>query len=279
MDVTIRKEKYLIDIESGLTFTCIKNSYSKMHSHDFFEVCLIISGEICHILNGKEQHLSEGYVILIKPGDVHCFYKPQEHSLTMINFMISKKIFSNLIDYLCIGSYLLEKNILGKITDDEKISFFFSEYDLIAKLPKYKEQEIYLKAKQLLSDILISVLLQNLALSNNPPPLWFDTMLCEMNKKENYNVGVQKMYEISKKSPEYISRLFRKHINMTPTEYINAVRLENVRMLLTNTDMNILDICYEAGFNSLSNFYKAFEQFFGFPPGYFRKDIGVKKKR
>lgn len=278
LDITIRKEKYLINNEIGLILDYSENQCYAAHSHDFFELFLLISGKITHQLNNETQFLSKGHIILVKPGDVHSINRYKKNSFAIMNFLISKKTYHHLTTFLFSNASPFNQSIVGKITDTNKISDYYSEFLKITKIPSYKKQEINLLSKQLLSNILISLNLHNAHISTHSAPLWFDDLLIEMNKKENYTCGVPRMVEISKKSPEYISRLFKKYLNITPTEHINSVKLHHARVLLTNTNMTILDICYDCGFNSLSNFYKAFETLYGFSPGYFRKDISAHKK-
>ncbi|MBC8015434.1 MAG: methylphosphotriester-DNA--protein-cysteine methyltransferase family protein [Sporomusaceae bacterium] len=83
--------------------------------------------------------------------------------------------------------------------------------------------------------------------------------------------------ELSNKSKElgasqnYLSRLFRQQLNMTPVEYINKLRVGKAMQMLSNTDTTILDIALLCGFGSLSNFYEFFKKHVGLTPKEYRK--------
>ena len=72
-------------------------------------------------------------------------------------------------------------------------------------------------------------------------------------------------------TPEHLSRVFRKYLNETPTDYINELRLNYAANLLSNSDENIPFISMEAGFENLSHFYHLFKKKFNTSPAEFRK--------
>lgn len=73
-------------------------------------------------------------------------------------------------------------------------------------------------------------------------------------------------------SQNHIIRLFHKNFGMTPTEYVNKLRIKKALSLLSDTDMNILDISISSGFGSLSNFYSSFRRQMKTTPSTYRKN-------
>jgi len=67
-------------------------------------------------------------------------------------------------------------------------------------------------------------------------------------------------------SPRQLERLFRKHLNRTPTRYYLDLRLERARSLLMQTDMSVLDIALACGFVSASHFSKCYRECFNCTP-------------
>lgn len=61
-------------------------------------------------------------------------------------------------------------------------------------------------------------------------------------------------------SPFYLERLFKQVKAETPRAYLEKIRIDKAAHLLKHTDYTILEICYEAGFQSPSNFYKVFRR-------------------
>ncbi len=60
-------------------------------------------------------------------------------------------------------------------------------------------------------------------------------------------------------SPFYLERLFKQETSETPRTYLEKIRIDKAAHLLKSTALTNLEICYEAGFQSPSNFYKVFE--------------------
>ncbi|HWR61248.1 MAG TPA: Ada metal-binding domain-containing protein [Clostridia bacterium] len=77
-------------------------------------------------------------------------------------------------------------------------------------------------------------------------------------------------------SMSYLTRLFRKQLGVTPVRYVAGLRIDKAAELLAGTDKDILDIAYEAGFRSLSSFYRSFRGMTGCTPKKYRKEGGKK---
>lgn len=71
-------------------------------------------------------------------------------------------------------------------------------------------------------------------------------------------------------SESAFSHYFKKRTGQSFTSYLLDYRLGVVTKLLTETNMSINEICYEAGFNSLSNFNRAFKKKHSLSPKEFK---------
>jgi AraC-like DNA-binding protein len=77
--------------------------------------------------------------------------------------------------------------------------------------------------------------------------------------------------EIAGQTPSAFSRSFRKHTGFSVVQYVNRLRINLAcQLLMSSTDMSVIDICYAAGFNNLSNFNRHFLAQKGMPPSRFR---------
>ena len=92
----------------------------------------------------------------------------------------------------------------------------------------------------------------------------------------DYNKQVD-LQQISKQlgvSTNHLIKIFKRHNNLTPTQYIIKIRIDKASELLNQTDINILEIAYMTGFKSVSNFYKCFKEHTGHTPNEYRKGRG-----
>ena len=76
--------------------------------------------------------------------------------------------------------------------------------------------------------------------------------------------------ELSGFSPSAFSRAFQRQTGMTFVRYINSMRINRACELLTGGKRRITDICYEVGFNNLSNFNRQFFALKNMTPRAFR---------
>lgn len=71
-------------------------------------------------------------------------------------------------------------------------------------------------------------------------------------------------------SPYHFSRVFKKHLNCSPYQYLINFRINHAKELLQNTDLSIQEITYECGFNSVPHFIKIFKEHTELTPKKFR---------
>ncbi len=67
-------------------------------------------------------------------------------------------------------------------------------------------------------------------------------------------------------SQRKLERLFNRHLGCSAVAFYRRVRLQRARVLLTQTDMSVLDICIASGFASSSYFSKSYAEEFGLRP-------------
>jgi AraC family transcriptional regulator of adaptative response / methylphosphotriester-DNA alkyltransferase methyltransferase len=72
-------------------------------------------------------------------------------------------------------------------------------------------------------------------------------------------------------SLHHLTRLFRQEFGLTPTEYLNNLRLGKAVACLSDPALRILDVAYVCGFGSLSRFYACFRKQFGVTPSEYRR--------
>ncbi len=69
----------------------------------------------------------------------------------------------------------------------------------------------------------------------------------------------------------HLSRLFQRHVGASPVETAKTFRLHRAKCLLEETDLQITEIAYRAGFKSLRRFNAAFADLHREPPSSFRR--------
>ena len=74
----------------------------------------------------------------------------------------------------------------------------------------------------------------------------------------------------------YSYRLFREHLDLSPTEYIRRLRLSRAAVLLRDTRCRVIDAAYDLGFSNVDTFTRSFFREFGINPGdYARNPVPI----
>ncbi|PXX55248.1 AraC family transcriptional regulator [Hungatella effluvii] len=96
------------------------------------------------------------------------------------------------------------------------------------------------------------------------------------NFQQSLTVG--QIAEIFHYNPDYLSSNYRKLTGKTLTQYINSVRIESAKNLLTTTDFNLKEIAFYCGFSDEKYFFKVFKQYEDMTPSEFKGAFFKKKE-
>lgn len=272
------KAKSVLDPNTEIHYA-IRTSYKDAkfpHSHDFYEVSLIIKGKQRFIINERKIVLQEGSLILIRPKDIHSREYMGEGM--HINVAFPQKTANELFNYLGEGfkkDLLLNSElppcVVLNSTEKEIVQRHLKELNLIQV---YDTQTIRTRLRIVLFELLTNYF-TNINIKKSDLPFWLALLVMEMKKKENFTRGVPSLVEISGKSHEYLCRSFKKYLNTTPTRFINEQRLNYIANLLIYSDMEIVDICFESGLDNLSHFYRIFKEKFNTTPADYREQMAT----
>lgn len=86
------------------------------------------------------------------------------------------------------------------------------------------------------------------------------------------NITLDKVSDIVGMTPTSFCRYFKKHIKKTFHSVLNEIRVGHACKLLLEDKMNISGICFESGFNNVSNFNEQFKKIKGISPSQYVKN-------
>ncbi len=84
-------------------------------------------------------------------------------------------------------------------------------------------------------------------------------------------ISCDSMAEMVSMNPSYFSRLFKKEVGVSFTDYLNYVRISRAKQLLELEGMTIEEIVSEIGLQNNSCFYRLFKKKVGTTPGKYRE--------
>lgn len=267
-------EKDYVNKETGFMLRYVYSETERLveHWHDYFEIFLMIEGSTIHLVNGIKQELSEGYLVFIRPGDVHRYVCNEK--CRFLNLTFSKETMNELIHFFGPG-FNAERILRTKyppvsvLTSSEKDGMF-KKFQQINTLKLNSNYIFRYQMRVLLAEIMSSYFSDDLYSHHSDIPHWLEVLCLKMHTKDNFAAGITRMTELSGCSQEHLSRSIKKHYGVTVTEYINELRLNYAANMLKNSGMSILEICYDCGFDNTSYFHRKFKEKYGVTPLRFR---------
>lgn len=243
------------------------------HTHDFYEIFLVREGELIHSKNNMSVVLREGDLCFIHPDDFHWFQSKDPGAPAVItNLAFTLEEFARALMYLGKEEIDLEGNIT---VNRSKANEFISLIELIYKKPGLLPgNDNTLLFRELLIRFLISFLLKPDSMASFPE--WLSRALNLMEKPENLRDGIPRFVEISGKTQEHLTRTLRKYLDITPSEFVNDLRLQYASRLLRSYSAPVKEIVDHAGYENPAYFNRLFKQKFGVSPKKYRLlNVGI----
>lgn len=266
-----------VNQEVGYTLR-MNYSYSEnfeLHYHDYYEVFLTVNGQTIQLVNGKKQVLPQHSMVLIRSGDVHTYIK--EGDFSFVNLTFSSDTMKKLCHYFgdILESLLLQKMPPTVVLNKDDFRNTIDKLNALNTVDVNDTRKLKLKMKLILTDIVAQFLEVETNQSAPSVPDWLAKLSDYIKKPENMQITLSEMTALTHKTREHISRSFKKYYQMTVSDFMNEQRLNYSANLLLNTNLSIIDICYECGFQNLSWFYRNFKKKYAATPAQFRKNSGM----
>lgn len=229
------------------------------HSHEHHEILIPISGEFS--LKDKinnEFLITTGNAVYLPPQCEHHFQGTKQGRGERLILLIPKK----------------RLNVNTEDITLFKISQLIVEiiFHLIIKNNDHLTQK--------LCHIFLELLTEDIANTSSPANLVSllekssDDRIIKAGKYifKNYHekISVTAVSEIANMSQRNFSRLFLKEVGIGAKEFINMVRVQKSTELIRENNLNITQICYDVGFQSLPSFIAAFKKYTGKIPSEYK---------
>lgn len=212
------------------------------HSHAETHVFMPIKGDIWITLDEESIRVSPGKMYILAPNTRHSFASDErqgERLIAMMNAKVKNSVLSpanslvrELMFHILLDkdaptvkkSYALLKDMLVELSEQE------SSVDIDILRSKSKDERIVKSIALMEQDLSISI---------------------EAIAKE---VGV---------SSKTLTRLYMLELATNPKRMQNLLRIERAQKLFKTTGMNVTEVAFEVGYNSLSAFIKSYRAITG----------------
>lgn len=246
------------------------NAGTQKHTHDFYEIFIIEGGEVYHFVNGTQKVMKKGDLYFVRPEDEHSFRKGECRKAQFVNLAFSKELFQTAE---IISDRYFDLKQLRRVEAHIPAGAEMAVLSKLSFLARERSGLFTFSKKGMVLSILLDclILFDSQADGWANAPEWLDQACMEMKKQANYAEGIKRFVEISGKSQEHLTRCMKKYYQITPTEYLNRIKLEHAAELLETTSDSVLDIMFDCGFNNVSYFNQLFKKVYGTTPGGYRR--------
>lgn len=249
------------DMLRGGEISCNKKivkGYCRPHPHDFFEIEYISSGTGIYNVDGVDHEARSGMLFLMTPVS---FHSVKTNSLELYNVMFSEN--------LCDGQMLAELVLLGSLSVEitESDRGFFNE--LFAELARSGEDEKY--RSYILNAIVGKLRGYSSDNEKRETPIAKGMFYLISNFRNNPTLAETAAY--AGFSPTYFSSIFKKETGVSFKEYVDRLRFNYAKKLAETSDISVMEIAAESGFDDYPNFIRRFKARFGCTVGELRKKI------
>ncbi|MBQ2404373.1 MAG: helix-turn-helix transcriptional regulator, partial [Lachnospiraceae bacterium] len=97
------------------------------------------------------------------------------------------------------------------------------------------------------------------------------TVLEYIEKHYQSPITLSELAEVAGMNPQYFCRAFKEVTMQSPMDYVIYYRLEQAVRLLSATDLSVMEVAMECGFNDCSYFIRVFKKQKNITPNQYRK--------
>jgi len=221
--------------------------------HDHIELVGMLKGEAAAFVDSKEYRLQEGDVFIVFPNQIHRYEKVEEAYYMIFIFQPDlTEEFSQVFQRMVPEDALI-KGGMG----DRKLKQAMENIMELAQ----KETDMFSGAEMkgnfliLLGRLLARMRLQGTSAADTQTLRQILNYCVEHVEDDLRLEAVSAGLHIS---GSYISHLFVEKLHMTFGEYVRTLRVSRACRLLQDGRRTVTEAAYEAGFNSLRSFDRAF---------------------
>lgn len=250
--------------------------HQNTHAHDYYQLWYILRGNCKHRIDNKKYILNTGDIIVIPPFSYHSMSDGSDDLIVIGMDFTSKffssgntdtKIMASCINPIFMNSAKSDSAVFNANSTEDLILEIYNEY-----INKKEFYEIVIKSN--LTKILIT--LDRIHKSKKSGiPSKHDQAISEtiryIHNHFHEKIKIETLSRMSNMSITLFSAKFKELCDKTVVEYINSLRIDKSKQLLSETDMSITDISLELGYNDASYFNRVFKREEGKTPRQYRK--------
>lgn len=247
--------------------------YVAPHWHRGIELSFTLNGAITDfIIAGKHFSTKAGQILVVNTQVIHSVNSTLNKNGKTLSIIFPFDYVANL--YPEINHQKIDINYPEKLNNDQKLAYsnlqgLLTQFYWLASSTQPLKN---LKMQQIVDEVLL-LLLERFTKEKPPESEIGQRKVYVINRLQFITQYVNNHYQekltldsIAKKSnvsKEYLSRFFKKQMEITVDTYINNVRAQRAYFELKNTSHNLTQIAMNNGFSGVRTMNRAFDKLYG----------------
>lgn len=240
------------------------------HSHDYNEVFLVEQGEVLHWVNDEVVPLTRGSLVFVRQDDCHALSASLGSKARILNVIVTPTTTDHLVSRY--HEAFAERFFWSTdgLPDTRQLNGPRIERAINTAIELQTADRGLIRIEQFLLTLLTRVVDTSFDPTSSAPD-WLAAACLSARDPDVFRRGAAGLVEASRRGHEHVCRTAQKHLGMSPTDYVNRIRMEHAAMLLGGGSQSVETVAQDCGISNLSYFYRLFREHYGTTPLAYKK--------
>ena len=236
------------------------------HFHEEYAIGILLEGSQEKYCRRSKHIIHKGKISVINPGEVHSAGPVDKNGwsyrMLFVNASLLREIYTQIMgkqqDYPFFSKLVID--------DDKLFNMVLSLHHILERpdTSLLEKESTFLSVMGKLLQKYTDVKSESRILKSSGKHINKVKEYLDQNYEED--ISLEMLSELTKISPFYLLRLFKKEVGSTPHIYLTQRRIKKAKQFLTSGD-SLSDVAYKTGFVDQSHFTNRFKNIVGITPG------------
>lgn len=248
------------------------NSREHYHWHNFYEISYICSGQAACFVDGEVYPVRQGDIVVFNAGEVHGWEMEEDIELLVLTFSKEMITGDRYIDDEILRFFDNLTSNFTNILNGQMEATKEIHHSLCSAWQEWTGGEIaknlmikaeLLKILTYLNRYFVNGEVDFEAVKQKRKELKrLDEVMKYIDAHYMEKLTVEEVASVANMSAGHFSKLFHKIMGQRYIDYIIQKRIQKAKEMLETTELTVVDIAMECGFNNIANFYRTYRKFY-----------------
>ena len=230
------------EITDIMTVFSQKGRTATVHNRKTYGLSFCEKGQITYAMNGKTYVSDNKHIILLPQGQHYTLYGDKTGEFALINFTCAENFTDTFLRFPV-----------------SALTPLINDFQQLKELHLFPENRA--KLLSIFYNMLHNIAVENTTCKTISPAIEYIEK--HYGEPSLSNTVLAKQCNISE---VYLRKLFNRHLNTTPGQYVSEIRLQKAKQLLAEGTLKIRSVSEECGFSNPYHFSRFFKQYTGMSP-------------